>query len=217
MFIIGSGVWEQSGGWRWSRSHTMQGPCRQEEEGNSCHLVSSTPKSLSPSQEWDGNLQTGDICKPMDQDSLEKPSVCITLKDSLGNDIWFSNHFGISVLVILAVISCLHSHQYYWICLSCCVIALLIHYWQGRTTALPDNSPSTPHLQITALLFYCNSVFSSWSDTELMLMVAFTCPEDRLNERTMPFMIFPNSLCVDLVKHLPSSFLFSLLQPDMNY
>lgn len=92
-------------------------------------------------------------------------------------------------------------------CLSCWVIALLIHYWEGKTTALTDNSPSTPHVQITALLFYCNSVFSSWCDTELMLMVAFPCPEDRLNEMKMPFMILSNSVCVDPVKHLASSFL----------
>lgn len=119
----------------------------------------------------------------------------------------FSNHFGISVLVILAVISFFIPISIAESCLLCCVIALLIHYWEGKTTALTDTSPSTPHVQITALLFYCNSVFNSWCDTELMLMVAFTCPEDRLNEMKMPFMILSNSICVDSVKHLASSFL----------
>lgn len=119
----------------------------------------------------------------------------------------FSSHFGISVLVILAVISFFITISITEFWLSCCVIALLMHYWKGKTTAPRDNSQSTPHIQITALLFYCNSVFSSWCDTELMLMVAFTCPEDRLNEMKMPFMILSKSLCADPVKHLASSFL----------
>lgn len=119
----------------------------------------------------------------------------------------FSNHFGISVLVLLAVICFFITISISEFSLSCCVIALLIHYWEGKTTALTGNSPSTPQIQISALLFYCNSVFSSWCDTELMLMVAFTCLEDRLNEMKMPFMILSNSVCVDPVKHLASSFL----------
>lgn len=119
----------------------------------------------------------------------------------------FSNHFGISVLVTLAVISFFITISITEFWLPCCVIALLMHYWEGRTTALRLNSPSTLHIKITALLFYCNSVFSSWCDIELMLMAALTCLEDRLNEMKMPFMILSNSLCVDLVKHLASSFL----------
>lgn len=73
----------------------------------------------------------------------------------------FSNNFGISVLVVLAVISFFITISITEFSLSCCVIVLLIHYWEGKTTALRNNSSSIPHIQITTFFFYYNSVFSS--------------------------------------------------------
>lgn len=91
MFIIWNGVWEQSKEEAEGEAGVTPGRDFVDKWRREIAVicVSSSPKSLSPSWEWDGNLQTGDICKLMDQNSLKKPSVCINLEDSLENYIWF--------------------------------------------------------------------------------------------------------------------------------
>lgn len=91
----------------------MQGPCRKG-EGNSCKLLclplpnhSDPPRNgmESPSRRYLQNHGS---------EQLKKTPVCVfVLKIALKVISDSSNHFGISVLVILAVIYFLHSHQYY--------------------------------------------------------------------------------------------------------